>query len=559
MGICGSSKKEPIMNSGNYNNANNNPGKSSYGNMNPNSVAVNNNSVTKHVSIGGTIYPKGRAFILKKVEGKTISSTDTLFRKSELYVNLMKVPFEGTYAADFFILEKGDRTKIASIAEQRSDNNSQVMFNTCVGLDYYFERDQTLETVIFHKDSKNSITVSEKVARLASSMKKGLIINNPNNTGLVLELKMVGVKSHKKTIDFKVAVLDGNRRALNDNRETFVVFKNFNDKQNWRAVYKSEESKNYNYDVVKITEDNLYLGEEDNKFRIELYEFGNGTPLGVATVSINDVRSNECFIKCDGSDNILLKINMNITETLSFTDLLQKGLQISMVVGIDFTASNLDPIKPNSLHYSLGGQPTQYEQAIAPCSSILGYYDADQLFPVFGFGGIPEGQNNTSDVFPLSFSNDFNAHGVQQIIEFYRNALRKVSLSGPTNFAPMINNLIKIANDSMSSGAQTYFTFMIITDGAISDEDETVSAIVKASGLPISIIIIGVGESSFSAMNMLDSDDMPLKDNNNKMALRDIVQFVPFNKYKLNPDKLAEEVLRELPGQIETFYRNYKL
>ena len=34
-----------------------------------------------------------------------------------------------------------------------------------------------------------------------------------------------------------------------------------------------------------------------------------------------------------------------------------------------------------------------------------------------------------------------------------------------------------------------------------------------------------------------------------------MVQFVPFNKYKQNPSLLAKEVLAELPGQVEEYYR----
>lgn len=558
MGICSSTNNK---NKDSSNLVSKTTRKSSYvsnSNVNKNENIKTIGDMTKHQSIGGTIYPKGKSFLLRKVQGKAISTTDTLKRKSELYVGLMRVPEQGTYCAEFYIIDKGEKTKIASLQEQRSDNNQQVLFNSCIELDYYFERDQTLEIVIIHKDSGNSILIPEKVARIAGSMRKGLIINNPNNSGLVLELKMVGIKSSKKTIDFNICALDNNKNPISDNKETFILFKNFNDKQTWRSVYKSEESTKYKYDLVRLTEDNLYLGEEDNKFRIELYEFGNSYPIGCATVSYNDVISNECFVKCDGNNNVMLKIIMNITETQSFVDLLHKGLQISMVVGIDFTASNLDYKNPNSLHYYNGGNPTQYEMAIKVCSSILGFYDADQKFPVFGFGGVPEGKNNMHDVFPLSFSDDYNAYGIEQIIQYYKNAISKTKLSGPTNFSPMIKNLSNIAKGSISQGNLTYFTLMIITDGDICDQEETISAIVNASGLPISIIIIGVGNSGFEAMNVLDSDDMPLKDCNNNLALRDIVQFVPFNKYKNNLEKLSEEVLKELPGQIESFYRNYK-
>ena len=47
----------------------------------------------------------------------------------------------------------------------------------------------------------------------------------------------------------------------------------------------------------------------------------------------------------------------------------------------------------------------------------------------------------------------------------------------------------------------------MLTDGAISDMEDTKRAIIAASHLPMSIIIVGVGGADFDAMDALDSDD----------------------------------------------------
>lgn len=52
----------------------------------------------------------------------------------------------------------------------------------------------------------------------------------------------------------------------------------------------------------------------------------------------------------------------------------------------------------------------------------------------------------------------------------------------------------------------------------------------KASGLPMSIIIVGVGKEGFEAMDELDGDDGRLSARG-RYVQRDIVQFVPFSKY----------------------------
>ena len=77
---------------------------------------------------------------------------------------------------------------------------------------------------------------------------------------------------------------------------------------------------------------------------------------------------------------------------------------------------------------------------------------------------------------------------------------------------------------------------LIITDGVITDMDQTLSAVVQASRLPMSIIIIGVGGADFSAMEFLDSDDKLLRSSRGDVAFRDIVQFVPFREFKVSAD-----------------------
>ena len=77
----------------------------------------------------------------------------------------------------------------------------------------------------------------------------------------------------------------------------------------------------------------------------------------------------------------------------------------------------------------------------------------------------------------------------------------------------------------------------------------TVDLIVSASGLPISIIIVGVGNADFNNMVTLDGDN-GLTDSRGVRCPRDIVQFVPFREVGNNSASLAQELLRELPKQV---------
>jgi len=57
-------------------------------------------------------------------------------------------------------------------------------------------------------------------------------------------------------------------------------------------------------------------------------------------------------------------------------------------------------------------------------------------------------------------------------------------------------------------------------------------------------------------MDILDTDNKPLYDRRKRKADRDLVQFAPFNNYKNEPHKLAENVLGKIPRQVIEYYQH---
>jgi hypothetical protein len=78
---------------------------------------------------------------------------------------------------------------------------------------------------------------------------------------------------------------------------------------------------------------------------------------------------------------------------------------------------------------------------------------------------------------------------------------------------------------------QSYFVLLMLTDGILTDMNKTKEAIVYASDLPMSIIIVGVGGADFGDMQELDGDDGVLISPSGHPVKRDIVQFIPFRHF----------------------------
>ncbi|KAF5954535.1 hypothetical protein HYC85_007391 [Camellia sinensis] len=90
--------------------------------------------------------------------------------------------------------------------------------------------------------------------------------------------------------------------------------------------------------------------------------------------------------------------------------------------------------------------------------------------------------------------------GIEGIMAAYGSALRNVALAGPTLFGQVINTAAEIAGRSLSQDSSKYFVLLIITDGVLTDLQETKDALVMASDLPLSILIVGVGGADFKQM-----------------------------------------------------------
>ncbi len=85
--------------------------------------------------------------------------------------------------------------------------------------------------------------------------------------------------------------------------------------------------------------------------------------------------------------------------------------------------------------------------------------------------------------------------------------MKYISLSGPTYFAPLIKEVVQRAKHSYAQDPYSYTVLLILTDGDIHDLAATTDWIIEGSELPLSIIIVGIGEATFTSMEHLDSDD----------------------------------------------------
>ncbi|XP_059886890.1 copine-1 isoform X5 [Delphinus delphis] len=321
-----------------------------------------------------------------------------------------------------------------------------------------------------------------------------------------------------------------------------------------RVVTMEVEARNLDKKVIKNN-----LNPTWKRFSVPLQHFCGGDPNTPIQAEFECIHLEKQQKKKSykNSGTICVKICQVETE-YSFLDYVMGGCQINFTVGVDFTGSNGDPSSPDSLHYLSPTGVNEYLTALWSVGSVVQDYDSDKLFPAFGFGAQVPPDWQVSHEFALNFNpNNPYCAGIQGIVDAYRQALPQVRLYGPTNFAPIINHVARFAAQAAHQRtASQYFVLLLLTDGAVTDVEATREAVVRASFLPMSVIIVGVGGADFEAMEQLDADGGPLRTRSGEAAARDIVQFVPYRRFQNAPrEALAQTVLAEVPTQLVSYFK----
>uniref|UniRef100_A0A8D3AJK3 Copine IVb n=1 Tax=Scophthalmus maximus TaxID=52904 RepID=A0A8D3AJK3_SCOMX len=445
-------------------------------------------------------------------------------------------------------------------------SSSSPVFSKIFLVDYYFEEVQRLRFELHDISSgNNGLRDADFLGAMECTL--GQIVSQRKLTKALLKQ---GNTAGKSSI---TAMLNMHVFPLKDffsKSDPFLEIFRMNDDGTESLVHRTETVMNNLSPVwksFKVSLNTLCSGDHDRELKCTVWDWdsnGKHDFIGEFQTTYKEVRAEqegkqwECINpkyqmkkKNYRNSGVVTLNHCKIIKMYSFLDYIMGGCQIQFTVAIDFTASNGDPRNSCSLHYIHPYQPNEYLKALVAVGEICQDYDSDKMFPAFGFGALipPDFKQEASK--PVSC-----VAGIQGVVEAYQNCLPKIQLYGPTNIAPIIQKVASSASEEMhTKEAMEYFILLILTDGVITDMADTREAIVHASHLPMSVIIVGVGNADFTDMQILDGDDGILRSPKGEPVLRDIVQFVPFKDFKhASPAALAKSVLAEVPNQVVDYY-----
>uniref|UniRef100_A0A8C3ALY2 Copine-3 n=1 Tax=Cyclopterus lumpus TaxID=8103 RepID=A0A8C3ALY2_CYCLU len=471
---------------------------------------------------------------------------------------------------------------------ERIQNCLNPKFSKTFVIDYYFEMVQKLKFVVYDIDSdNNSLQDADFLGELECTL--GQVVSSKKLTRpLVMKDKTpagkgtIAISAEERTdnrvVEFEVAGRKLDKKDFFGKSDPFLEFY----KQagtGWQLAHRTEVVKNNlnpTWRPFRIPMQSLCGGDVEKSIKVDCYDYNNSGShdfIGSFETTLSQIQQDsqtyafECINskkkqKKKGYKNsgVIVVKQCKTVKDYTFLDYIMGGCQINFTIAIDFTGSNGNPSSPQSLHYINPEGYNEYLAAIWTVGNVIQDYDSDKMFPAFGFGALipPSWQVVHYNVCVCVC---VCVLGIEGVVQAYQQCLPQVKLYGPTNFSPIINHAAHFARQAMQQEtASQYFVLLIITDGVITDMDETRSAIVNASRLPMSIIIVGVGGADFSAMEFLDGDDGNLRSAAGETAMRDIVQFVPFRQFQnAGSMALAQSVLAELPDQVASFFNLFDL
>ena len=521
------------------------------------------------------------------------------FERVELFFSCrsLKVNKINSCVKLYRILETGHTHLVG--ATEVLENNQNPDFHETFEIDFVFEKEQKFKVEVWHcKD------VETKEGHIVGSSKFSLgdIVGSQYNMK-ILRMNFQGndagkvivridqqqeEKKYQISMDFQV--LNVPKSGFFASLNTFVkIYKrrltkaqkinreerdlNYEDipASEWLLVHKTEnikETANPDFQAIKIKGSKLSDNDFNLPLKFEIMKYKvNGTHyvIGKTFCNLNDLvipgkRLSIRMLKPDKGDMELIFKEFSQNEVFHFVDYLEGGMNITQMVGIDFTASNRPPHDPNSLHSIKHNSLNDYQKSIISVGEILEKYNHTGLIPCYGFGAKPPGHNKALHIFPLT--QDFTQpcyKSFKELFSGYQKIIHEITFSGPTYFAPLLKEINAYAKRNYEINPFNYSIYLLLTDGIIQDMPETIDCIVEGSFLPLSIIIIGIGNANFDNMEVLDGDDYGLTDSNGRVWMRDIVQFVPFSQFEGDAIMLREQVLEEIPEQVTSFYQKINL
>lgn len=480
----------------------------------------------------GQGYTKHQKFFSRNLN---INKTKEIKTKIKITIQIENADNSEYYYEAYFLSQTPNQ--LIAKSEKISGKSKNLQFEKFLVFDYFFEKKQKIQISLF-KNTKQ-INFQTSLGNIIGKAKGTLRLEIENNSNDILVISSTEIKqNYDKNIKFQFEIQKKTKIDFSKTKNKFYL-KISNESPLYQTEFISDKGK---FNPFEIPDYIL-----SNEFSITFFN-SNNQPMGKFKTSpqhfINSIECKSLPFPFEKT-YVELENKSTFTQPNSFIDHLLKGINLNLTIGIDFTASNHGSYPP--LHSLFPEKLNDYETSILHCGEIISDYNYDELFSVFGFGAASCSGGAPNMCFLLNEKND-RIHTIKEVLKEYRIITPRLFFSGPSKLVPLIKEAIKIIETDENKKNRNYHILLILTDGDINDIDDSAALLSKFSSLPFSVLIIGIGNNNFSEMKML-------KNSINKQEFTNLrLNFVRFNEFRDEPEKLTSEILKIIPNDVIDYY-----
>jgi len=327
------------------------------------------------------------------------------------------------------------------------------------------------------------------------------------------------------------------------------------------CVYESntlEEAKNPRWPAFRMKSSNLIKSNIKSPVKVKILYYENnlerlfGEVLITFDQVLNCTTSFPIYDKVKHKNIGSVRVKCQTLEKIACNKESASEEKLNVLIGIDFSDSQKRIEKAQSTHFKTSEDDlTQYQAGLNGLFNLLYNLNGSQGIPMYGFGGIKASSSSKSRkdneiaCFPLNGnSSDPKIQSLDGAIEAYNQNILN-NLGGQSNLSEIIQKAISIAAYNQLQDSKEYVVLVLLTDGVIHDIENTLNSLIEAANVPLSVIMIGMGDGDFESFENLDSQ-LGLFET----ARRDYVSFIVYRDYEEDLNKLKNKLVQEIPEQI---------
>mmetsp|Transcript_967 Transcript_967/g.2212 ORF Transcript_967/g.2212 Transcript_967/m.2212 type:complete len:633 (+) Transcript_967:86-1984(+) len=471
------------------------------------------------------------------------------------------------------------------------------VFRQTFRLNFVFHQEQTFVLRVYDEDLRYATGLSEHdylggviftlgqvMGAKGCSLAKRLRSNESSLGDAFLVVTGKGVVENREVLEFRFSCQDlvqqhnmiiekiDRTKVIDKCRPYFRLERLNQDDQSWEIVWKSEVKKQTLepiWNEARLPLQLLCNDDQSNPLKITIWDYEKSSSshviLGSVETSVTDImekskdggipvfivkRERQKLFRRSKMKHVgLLKVlNATIITVPSMIQYLSGGMSLDLMIGIDCSISNGEWGAENNLHFSANHWLNDYQAGIQKMGKITENFSRGSYSSLWGLGAEINGEYR--DCYPMK---ERICTGKNLLKAYDDNVVNNpgFALGKEASLNPLVE-AATFRTIKLSKKRPIYTVLAIFTAGDFEDLEETVDLICRAAeDAPISIVIIGVGNSDFTSVKQLCGEkNYKLRDSRGIPTAREIVTFVSFKQFGGNATEVIAEALKEIPEQF---------